>query len=344
MKVSFAQSPAEGNQALQRLYGLLPGLLVCGIVALAARFLSDSFGLPAMLVSLLLGIGLGFLTEEARTAGGIAFSAKSLLRLSVALLGMRITLDLLIELGPALLGLVVAGVICTILFGLAIGRILNRGWRISVLTASAVAICGASAAVAVAAVLPKNRSSERNLTFTVMCVTLLSTTTMVVYPFIARAFGFDEATAGVFLGGSIHDVAGVVGAGFSMSQKTGDMATLVKLIRVSMLAPVVIALTVLLRDKHAEGEESGGKSPLIPTFVIAFLVLAVLRCLHLIPDPVVEVTTAASKWGLLAAIAAVGMKTSLRDIRNIGRTAVILILAETAFLFLFIVGGIHLLL
>ncbi|MFT7183481.1 MAG: putative membrane protein YadS, partial [Planctomycetota bacterium] len=160
---------------MRRLYDYGPGIAVSVVVAAAAKFLSEHYGAPAMLMALLLGIAFHFLAEEGRCAVGIGFTSRAVLRIGVALLGARISVDLLIGLGPELIALVVLGVVATIGFGLLGARLLGRGWRFALLTGGAVAICGASAAMAIAAVLPRNERSERNLIFTVLAVTVLST-------------------------------------------------------------------------------------------------------------------------------------------------------------------------
>src|SRR3954463_6663316 len=226
---------------------LVPGFLVSVVVAVAARFLSDHYGAPAMLMALLLGIAFHFLAEEGRCVPGIAVSAKGVLRFGVALLGIRVSVELMASLGFGVICLVAAGVVLTILFGMLGARLLRRGWRFALLTGGAVAICGASAAMAIAAVLPKNEHSERNLIFTVLGVTVLSTIAMIVYPVISSVAGLGPLATGVFLGGTIHDVAQVVGAGFSISDVTGETATLVKLFRVTLLAPVVLSFSLAIR-------------------------------------------------------------------------------------------------
>ncbi len=320
------------------LAGLGQGIAVSVVVAVTAQFLSEHYGAPAMLMALLLGIAFNFLAEEGRCVDGIEFTAKTILRLGVALLGARISIELLIGLGSGLILLITAAVVATILFALLGAKLLGRGWRLALLTGGSVAICGASAAMAIAAVLPKNEHSERNLIFTVLSVTVLSTVAMIAYPIIAHALGLDEQAIGVFLGGTIHDVAQVVGAGFSVSETTGDTATLVKLIRVSFLAPIVILFAVLFRDVN--DHEPSQKTPLIPGFVIAFFVLAGLNSIGMVPAEVSRFLGDISRWALLIAIAAVGMKTDLKTIRNVGGLAIVLIASETIFIGLFILGGI----
>jgi len=260
------------------------GIAVSIIVAVSAQFLSDHHGAPAMLMALLLGMAFHFLSEEGRCVTGINFTASTVLRIGVALLGARISVDMLIGLGANLVLLVVAGVVATMLFGLIGAKLLGRGWRLALLTGGSVAICGASAAMAIAAVLPKNEHSERNLIFTVLCVTVLSTLAMILYPLIADALELNEQAIGVFLGGTIHDVAQVVGAGFTVSETSGDTATLVKLIRVSMLAPVVLLFSLLFRNIN-DGVPSQ-TAPLVPGFVIAFFLFAGLNSIGLVPEQV----------------------------------------------------------
>lgn len=339
MSLSFLPTAERIAGWRDRASVLGPGFLVAVVVGVTAQFISEHYGAPAMLMALLLGIAFHFLAEEGRCVAGIEMTAKTVLRIGVALLGVRISVDLLLGLGWELIGLVVLGVVLTICFGLLGARLLNRGWRLALLTGGSVAICGASAAMAIAAVLPKNQYSERNLIFTVLSVTVLSTAAMILYPAIVTLFHLDDRAIGVFLGGTIHDVAQVVGAGFSVSEETGETATLVKLIRVSMLAPVVLVFALVIRSM-GEAEASDKRPPLIPGFVIAFLVFATLNSVGAVPVVVGEALAELSRWALLIAIAAVGMKTSLRSITDVGGQAIILIVAETVFIAGFVLAGI----
>ena len=321
---------------------LFPGVILSIMVAVAAKFLSEHYATPAMLLALLLGIAVSFLSEEGKAVEGIGFSARSLLRLGVAFLGVRISVDLIAGLGAELIFLVVFGVIATIGFGFIFGPMFNSKWRFSFLTAGSVAICGASAAMAISAILPKDERSEERLIFTVMGVTVLSTIAMIVYPILVNWLELTELQGGVFLGGTIHDVAQVVGAGFSISEATGDTATLVKLIRVAMLAPVVLIASILIRN-YSEEPVDGKRPPILPAFVVGFLVLAGLNSFHIIPEFVAEFLSNASRWLLLVAIAAVGMKTNLKQVLSVGGYAIALICLETIFIAALILAGIKLL-
>ncbi len=322
-----------------RVHRLFPGIAIAGLVAIAAQFLNEHYGAPAMLMAILLGMPLNFLSDEERTCEGIAFSAKTLLRIGVALLGVRISAEMVQALGLPFLSLVIAGVLATIGFSLLIGRLFGSDRLFSFLTGGAVAICGASAAMAIGSILPQRDNTERDLAFTVITVTVLSTLSMIAYPIVTGNLGLTPDETGVFLGGTIHDVAQVVGAGFSVSEETGDLSTLVKLIRVTMLAPIVLIAALILR----KGSEPGAaRPPLMPAFVIAFLVLAALNSFGLIPEAAKEYAGHVSRWALLAAIAAVGMKTSIPKLLEVGGPAIWMMVTQTVFLALFVLGGIWL--
>lgn len=319
----------------------IKGFLVSILVAMAAKFLSEHYDAPAMLLALLLGIALNFLSDDPRTHAGIEFTARSVLRVGVALLGVRVSWEVLHGLGPMIIIYVVSGVFLTIGFGVLLAKIMGRDTGFGLLTGGSVAICGASAAMAIAAVLPTRKNDDRDLTFTVLGVTVLSTIAMIIYPVLVKILGFDADTAGIFLGATIHDVAQVVGAGFSVSEESGEIAVLVKLIRVTMLVPVVLLLALRVRQALASGEKH--RPQILPRFLVGFTLLALLNSLGLIPHIFQTFLAAVSSWALLIAIAAVGIKTPLRGIISVGGTAIAILVAETLFLATFILGAVMLL-
>ncbi len=318
---------------------LFPGVMMAIIVAVTAKFLSEHYDTPAMLLALLLGIAVSFLSEEGKAVPGIGFSSRTLLRLGVALLGVRVSMTLMAGLNVQLVALIVGGVVLTIGFGLLVGPLFGHKWRFSLLTAGSVAICGASAAMAISAILPRDERSEERLIFTVVGVTVLSTVAMIVYPILVSTLQMDDFAGGVFLGATIHDVAQVVGAGFSISEQAGDTATLVKLVRVAMLAPIVLVASLAIRHYAAE-DGADKRPPILPGFVIGFIVLAALSSFGVIPAAVADLAGQASRWLLLIAIAAVGMKTNLKQVASVGGAAIALIVVETIFIAVLMLTGI----
>ncbi|MGO2416060.1 YeiH family protein [Cobetia crustatorum] len=311
---------------------VMPGLLICIIIALATTFIADHYGGPTLLYALLFGMSLHFLSEDGPCRAGIEFASKTVLRIGVALLGVRITLEQVASLGVGPVITVILGVVATIMFGALLARLMGLDREMGLLTGGSVAICGASAALALSAVMPRNATSERHTIMTVVGVTTLSTIAMITYPLIVRVLGLDDAEAGIFLGGTIHDVAQVVGAGYIISEHTGDVSTFVKLLRVAMLVPAVMVFMLLFRNARQANGDEGGKVPMFPTFLIAFVVLVLINSLGWVPSVVVDGFTDMSRWCLVAAIAALGVKTSFQKLAVVGWKPVILMVLETVFL------------
>jgi len=206
------------------------------------------------------------------------------------------------------------------------------------LTGGATAICGASAALALAAALPSHPQKERATLFTVIGVSALSTMAMIAYPMVVRWLGLDAQAAGIFLGATIHDVAQVVGAGYSLSKETGDVATLVKLMRVATLLPVILFATMATRS-HAGHE--GKRPPLLPGFAIGFVVLVAINSTGLVPSMLQSLGSDVSRWTLVAAIAGIGMKTRLKDVISVGLKPIVLMVGETVFLAVLAIVALH---
>ncbi len=333
-------SAVEAAPRAERLRSLMPGLLLAVTVALAVRFVSDHLGGPAMLYALLFGMAFNFVASEERYSAGIAFASRRVLRLGIALLGVRMTTGDVVSLGWPIVILVICGVLSAIVVGWLIGRLCRLPNDHSVLSAGAVAICGASAALAIASILPDHEDHERNTILTVVSVTALSTIAMVFYPILVTTIGFDNATAGVFLGATIHDVAQVVGAGYMISDQTGEISTLVKLMRIACLVPVVVVISLVFRRRKAK---QAIKQPILPLFLVAFIVLVIVNSSGFISVTVRSYLTLASSWCLLTAVAALGVKTSLKALFEVGLRPVTAMVFQTLFLAGFILAGFTLL-
>lgn len=310
------------NRATTWLSTMRGGILLAATIALASSFLAKHYGAPAMLFALLIGMAFNFLAEDTKTAPGIAFSSKTLLRLGVALLGLRLTFEDVASLGWT----PVIGVFCLLLFtlasGVAIARAFGRPLSFGLLSGGAVAICGASAALAIASVLPKRLLREDDVLFTVVGVTALSTVAMVIYPILFATLGLEDVESGYLIGATVHDVAQVVGAGYSISDTAGDIATFTKLQRVALLPVVLLVIAFLYR-----GDAGGGIG--LPWFVIVFILLMLARNILPFPEVVLEVVNNASRFLLLTAIAALGVKTSLAQMFAAGPKRFLIILCET---------------
>jgi uncharacterized integral membrane protein (TIGR00698 family) len=230
------------------------------------------------------------------------------------------------------------------LCGLVVGRRLGLTLAQRVLSGGAVAICGASAALAISSVLPREKGGERFTLMVVVAVTILSTLSMVIYPLISRLLHLPPELAGIFIGGTIHDVAQVVGAGYTLGHESGDIATIVKLFRVSLLAVVVVVVSLAFktsRERARSSDEAGNHAPdqaLIPWFLWLFVGMVILNSTHMLPLFAQAGFSEISRGCLVTAIAALGMKTSVQQLAQAGWRPMALIIIETVWIAGFILA------
>jgi uncharacterized integral membrane protein (TIGR00698 family) len=312
-----------------------PGVVLACVIAIASAFVADHRGGPTLLYALLLGMALNPIASEGRAKPGVDLAARRILRIGVALLGARITFAQVAALGWSNGALVVLVVLVTIGFGAVAARAFGQSKRLGLLTGGATAICGASAAIAIASVLPRDEKSERELVFTVAGVTAMSTIAMILYPPLASAIGLDAHATGVFIGATIHDVAQVVGAGYSISAEVGDYSVLTKMLRVAMLLPVVMAFAMVMHSKRGADAR---RDPLMPPFLLGFVALVVAGSFGLLPPIVVQACNEAARGCLVVAIAAVGLKTSPLEMKKVGARALALLAVEAVFLAAIVIG------
>lgn len=331
------------NDIAVKCKNIWPGLGIATITGMAALFLSEHYNAPAMLFALLLGMAVSFLYQnDTPCACGIDFTASTLLRAGVVLLGLRIALGDLAVLGWQTALMLAGAIFTTIVLGVGLAKILGLQKRFGALTGGSVAICGASAALAISTILPKGENHERDTLLTVIGVTAMSTIAMVLYPLIAGQLGMTDTEAGIFLGGTIHDVAQVVGAGYSVSESAGDMATLTKLVRVAMLMPVVlIMMLVIKRFYKTNTQAEGGEVPKMPLFLIGFIALMLLNSFVTLPEFVIEAGTQVSRFFLVVSITAIGMKSNLGKLAEVGVLPIVMIVVETLWIALLILGFLY---
>ena len=324
----------------------LSGIVICIVLAITAMSLASHYDAPVMLFALLLGLAMHFLYEAPQHQEGIEFCSKNLLRVAVGLLGVRIAVSDIISLGFIAPLIILFSMALTIFFGVFMAKALGLSKSFGVLTGGSVAVCGVSAAAAISTVLPKNKDHEQLFALTVIGITTLSTLAMITYPMIATLFALPDDLAGVFIGGSIHDVAQVVGAGYSISPEAGDIATYIKLLRVALLLPIVMIIFFSFKNRESCQESKPVLTKLtsfVPGFLIGFFILALLNNLALIPDTVVQLIQVLSNELLVVAIAAIGLKTSLKQVVSVGWKPVFLLSIETVFFATLILSGIELL-
>lgn len=315
---------------------IAPGLGITVVIAAAATFLSENYSAPVMLYALLLGLAFNFLTEVERTRAGIEFASKTVLRVGVGLLGLRIGWDHVTALGWEPVAMVVVLVVATIAVSIMLARAMGFNPLFGFLSGGATAICGVSAALAISAALPAHEKKEQATLVAVIGVSIFSTMAMIAYPIIAHAIGLTDHAAGIFIGATIHDVAQVVGAGYAISPGAGDTATIVKLLRVAMLLPVILVAGQITRNRAEPGSQ---RPPLLPWFFVVFIALVAINSLTTIPADFVEFGNDVSRWCLVSSIAAIGIKTRVGELVKLGVRPALLMAAETALLAVLVIAA-----
>ncbi|WP_404481846.1 YeiH family protein [Novosphingobium sp. BL-52-GroH] len=308
---------------------LWPGLAICGIASIAAAWLSEHYGAPIILMGLLIGLALNFVTSEARTHPGLDFASKACLRWGIVVLGTQVTIAQIGGLGPvpflALLMVMAAAMGAALL----VARLNGESVAIGLLAGGATAICGASAALALFGVLGPRRVSQAQFALTLVVISLASALAMSFYPPLAGLLHLDDRQAGFLIGASIHDVAQAIGGGYAYSDVAGSYATIVKLSRVALLAPVVAVVSMVMADEDG-GDRHWIRRLAMPWFITLFLAVVVLNSLVTMPAIVAHASLTLSKALLLLAVTATAMRSRLDLVMQMGWRAAMPVVAATA--------------
>jgi uncharacterized integral membrane protein (TIGR00698 family) len=257
-----------------------------------------------------------------RTSAGVRFAGKELLEVAVLLLGASVDLPLLVRAGPAL----ALGIVLLVVLGLAgsyaLGRALGLPRRLAVLVACGNSICGNSA---IAAVAPVIDAEPEHVATSIAFTAILGVAVVLGLPLLVRPLGLSFYQYGVLAGLTVYAVPQVLAAAFPVSVLSGQVGTLVKLVRVLMLGPVVLFFALRHRGGRAEVGRAGRPrlSQLVPWFIVGFLALAGLRALGAVPAPMADAARTFSGWLTIAAMAALGLGVDLRAVTRVGRPVVL---------------------
>jgi uncharacterized integral membrane protein (TIGR00698 family) len=318
---------------------LLPGVALAAVVGLVslgvAAVETQLFGHPiieGLVVAILLGMIVRTMwIPPAATNEGVAFSAKQILEVAVFLLGMSVNLPLLLKAGPALAGGIVLLVILGIGVGYAIGRALGLPAKHAVLVACGNAICGNSA---IAAIAPVIDAKKEHVASSIAFTAILGVAVVIGLPFLQHPLAFNNYQYGVLAGLTVYAVPQVLAAAFPVSTMSGEVGTLVKLVRVLMLGPVVLFFALLFRTRTEAGAPAAKFSVtrFVPWFIMGFIALAVLRSTGIVPDDIAASAKTVSGWLTVIAMAALGLGVDVRAIRKVGKPVVLTVTGSLAVL------------
>lgn len=304
---------------MKQLFEALPGVALAALLATAAfllarlPFVKDTLHVSALLLVILLGMAWrSLLPVPALALPGIRVAQRPILRWAVAGLGLKLSLGEILHIGGPALAVVVLSTLATLGFGVWIGKRLGMGEKSSMLLAVGSSICGASAVVAADSVV---QGEKQDSAVALGVITLLGTIGIVIYPFVGRALGMNDFLFGLWDGASLHEMAQVVAAGAGFSKRAVEVATVVKLTRICLLAPIVFGLAWSLRRKGNTGD---AKVSLVPWFLVLFVIFAAINSTGWAPKVALDVLRDIDLWLLCVGMAGVGLQTGFHDLKRAG--------------------------
>lgn len=317
---------ADGRSVGSRLF---PGVALAAVAAAVSLVTGRFTGVSALVVAIVLGAAARNLRVLPAWAGpGTGWTAKRVLRAGVVLLGLQLSVPAVLDLGVGGLTVVLVTVPVTFAATLLIGRLLRVPSTMTLLVATGFAICGAAAVAAMSAVADPDGEREEDTATAIALVTLYGTVALVVLPVLVGVLGWSDRAAGLWIGASVHEVAQVVAAGGAVSATALAVATVTKLGRVVLLAPLVAAVGLVLRRRAVRdgaavlGLGHRGRPPVLPLFVAGFLLAVAVRSTGLLPDAVVQHAQTVTTALLAAAMFALGTGVDVRSlVRTGGRAA-----------------------
>jgi uncharacterized integral membrane protein (TIGR00698 family) len=334
-----ASAPASAKVRASKVRTVAPGLALAFGVGLAAVGVRGATGITALnpvVVALVVGTAIRALVgAPAALTPGLAYAVRPVLRAAIVLLGFSVTLGQLLQLGAGALALAVVVVAATLPFAVWLGRLLGVDPALARLIGAGTAICGASAIVAANQVA---RGRDEDVAYALAVITLCGTAALLVYPALAGPLGLEARAYGLWAGASVHEVVQAVGAAAAGGPAATESGTVMKLARVLLLAPTVLALGWWAR----RGGGGEARAP-VPWFAIGFLLLVVIGSTGLVPRLVVDASRVVVPLMLAASVAALGLSTDLGAMRTRGGAPLLLGLASSVFIAALALAGVMLL-
>ena len=302
------------------------GILVCLIIAVISFYLGGKMPLVGRPVfALFLGMIVTlFVKQNTRWEPGIDFTSKRLLKLAIILLGFSLSIGQIVEVGKISLVVMVFTLAAAFGFGYLFGKLFNMDWKLSSLISAGTGICGGSA---VAAISPVIDAKHSDVAYAISATFIFDILMVILFPIMGHKMGLSDLAYGLWTGTAVNDTSSVVAAGYAYSDAAGSFATIVKLTRTLSIIPTVVAFSFI--SHRVKAKELGGQGnvtakkqipfkDIFPYFIIFFIVAAIINSIGMIPLQLGTRLTQISKFLMVMALGAIGLKTDLRDIKNSG--------------------------
>ena len=314
----------------EKLNNLAPGMLLSACVAAVAILLSSLIPgdiIGATVMALLVGMSLNpLLNKYKQFNAGVSYTGKIILRVGIVLMGVNMNFAEVLSVGKYSLFVMIFTMATAFGAGNLIGKMFGMNWKLTNLLSVSTAICGGSA---VAAVGPVIKAKDEDVAYAISSTFLFDILTVVVIPWIGIALGMSNMGYGLWVGTAVNDTSSVVAAGYAFSEFAGNTAVIVKLTRTLFIIPYVLVFSVITERLEAKSEGKNGQSSvnfkkIFPYFIILFLIVVALRSTGIIPSMLIPALSKTSKFCMVMALSAIGLKTSFGEIKNIGFKPMIL--------------------
>lgn len=309
---------------LEKINRITPGLLLSIVVALAAIFLSSFIPgdiIGATVMALLVGMAVNPLMEKySQFQEGVTFAGKMVLRLGIIFMGVNLNFQEVLSVGKYAVFVMIFTMGTAFGIGNLLGKAFGMNWKLTNLLSVSTAICGGTA---VATVGPVIKARERDIAYAISATFIFDVLTVVAFPWIGNLLGMSETGFGLWVGTAVNDTSSVVAAGYAFSELAGNVAVIVKLTRTLFIIPFVLIFSLISERVEAKKEGAVGRTPvnlkkIFPYFILMFLAVVVLRSTGIIPAAVVPALSRSSKFFMIVALSAIGLKTSFGEIKSVG--------------------------
>jgi len=317
------------QKLVKQYISFIPGVAMAVVIAAAAKFLESLLPIHiigAAVIAMFIGMGINALWQPTRTfKPGLTFTSKKLLKFAIILLGASLSIGVILNVGKMSLMVMIFTLATCFGGGYFIGKALGLNWKLSNLISAGTGICGGSA---IAAIAPTIDAKDTDIAYAMSATFLFDMAMIVLFPIMGRAMGLTDMAYGLWAGTAVNDTSSVVAASFAFSEAAGDFATMVKLTRTLSIIPTVLIFAFInVRLKRREALAAGNSADikanvsvkkLFPWFILGFLAMSALKSVGLIPDSVSAVLKDVSKFLMVAALAAIGLNTSFKEMSKSG--------------------------
>ena len=313
---------------LSKVGEIIPGLAISVLIAFVAKTIEGLLPIHiigASVIALFIGMIINHFWKPQFLNSGIKFTSKKVLKFAIILLGASLSVRVILSVGKMSLMVMLFTLLTCFGGGYFIGKALGLNWKLSNLISAGTGICGGSA---IAAIAPVIDADDSDIAYAMSATFLFDMAMIILFPIMGRLLGLSDMAYGLWAGTAVNDTSSVVAAGYAFSESAGDFATMVKLTRTLSIIPTVLAFSLInLRIKRKENINSGYKkvniSKIFPWFILGFLALAIVNSFGIIPVSISALAKDTSKFLMVAALAAIGLNTSFKDMKKSGITPMV---------------------